>query len=153
MRKLIMLLGLSLLAAPAGVVAQGPDAPPCGDLENKQRDLESYARYFTQEDLAPVREAVGIERLPSDAPRRVVDEKKECGRVFGKLMSRLAEVGELQRLRENGFDFSIFRFGPFYATLVVEKPQDDPPQELSTGYGQLLIFRASDLAYVGGIAD
>lgn len=141
-----------MLAAPAGTAAQGPDAPPCGDLANKQQDRESYAKYFTEEDLTPVREAVGIERLPSDFPRRVVDEKKECGRVFGTMMSRLAKVGELKRLRKDGFDFSIFRYGPYYAVLVVEKGLGSPPEKFSTGYGQFLIFRASDLEYVGGIA-
>lgn len=145
-------LGWALLL-PAAAGAQVADAPPCGDLENRQRDLESYARYFTEGELAPVREAVGIERLPAGFPRSVVDEKKECERVFGELTSRLAKVGELEPLRKAGFDFSIFRYGPYYGVLVLEETGGAPPGEFSTHYGQFLIFRASDLEYVGGILD
>lgn len=150
MRTLVVLFGLSLLV-PVTLPAQGPDAPPCGDFPSKDFYLEYYARYFTQEDLDPVREAVGIERLPSNFPRRVVDAKKECGRVFGKLMSHLAQIDELERYRRSGFDFSIFRYGPYYAVLVLEKGQGSPPEKFSTGYGDLFIFRASDLEHVGRI--
>lgn len=151
MRKLILATVLVLLA-PIPAVGQGPDGPPCGELELAEFYLDYQARYFTEEDLKPVRDSVGIERLTPSFARRVVDERKECGRVMGQLMSRMARTGELQRIRPGGFDFSVFRYGPYYAVLVIDRAPRPSGEGFSTGYGVTYIFEADDLMFVGSIA-
>lgn len=160
MRKLTTLLGLLLLlpaaaaaqAPDAGPRAKGPDAPPCGDVEVRDFYLEHFARYFTADELSDVREAVGIERQPADVPRRVLDERKACGPVFGRMMARLNRSGEAERVRESGFGFALFRYGPYYGALVVDRPREGAPEDFSTGWGAFYVFRVSDLGFVGAVA-
>lgn len=160
MRKLTTLLGLLLLlpaaaaaqAPGSGPRAKGPDAPPCGDVEVRDFYLAYFARYFTDDDLADVREGVGIERQPADFPRRVLEERQACGPVFGRMIERLDRSGEAERIREGGFGFALFRFGPYYGAVVVDRPREGAPRDFSTGWGAFYVFRASDLGFVGAIA-
>lgn len=153
LRNALTLLAALTLTLGSPLAAQGPEAPPCGELENKQFFLERNLRHFTQADLSALREEIGIQQLSEDVSRRVVETPRECGRIFGRVTSHLARKGELKTYRKTGFRHAIFRYGPFYAILVFEKPQSDSPETISTGYGQFLNFRASDLEYVSGIAD
>lgn len=157
MRWLTAALGTWLLmAGPAAARTPDGGGPPCGNLRDREFFLGYYARYFTREDLGAVRRSLGIDRLPESFPRHVVDEPQECGRVYGKLVAHLAELGQLEEHREKGFRFGIFRYGRYYAVLVVTGPvrsdRDTTLASFSTGPGELFIFRASDLEALGGIA-
>lgn len=150
-------LVFSLLPGPrAHAQVRGPAGPPCGALMNKDFLLGDNARYFTNPDLAALRDSLGIGRLPEDFPRSVVKDPGVCGRVFGKVTSVLARAGELARYEKAGYRFAVFRYGPYYAVLLVQGPARDPSdttfRAFSTGYGDLFILRASDLGLVGRIA-
>lgn len=138
-----------LLAGP--LPAQGPETPPCGDLPLKQTFLERNLRHFTRKSLAPLRDSLGIDRLPEDVARRVLDEPEECGRIFGQVTAHIARLGETKRLRTRGFRHAIFRYGPYYAVLIVQDETDESDARFTTGYGDLFILRASDLEVIGRI--
>lgn len=145
---LIALIALSLAAGP--VRAQGPASPPCGDLEGAETAMALFTGYFTGDDPTGVRQSLGIEALPEDYPREIVADPRICGRIFGAAMELLGHTGGAAEKNRAGFDFAIYRFGPYYGLLL------DPREAEAKGThalhrSPLYIFRADGLEYVGGI--
>ena len=147
----LTLVGIILLLAEP-LKAQPAD-PPCGGIEDKQAALGFVKKYFFDDEFQAVREALSIEKLPTNAPVSVVEDKGACGRALGATMRQIREKG-----REKGrseFEFAVFRFGPFLAVLLDEplpEGEEFPPSgTIQTGFARLMIFRAQDLSFVGAI--
>lgn len=148
MRSAFGLIALGIFAA-GPLRAQGPGSPPCGDLEGAEAVMELFTGYLTGDDPTGVRQALGIEALPADYTREVVADSSACRRVFGAAVQLL---GRTSATAQNlaGLDFAIYRFGPYYALLLIE------PEAAAEGHhvlhrSALYLFRVDGLEYVGGI--
>lgn len=153
MRTPILTLALALLTT-VPLRAQSPERPPCGDLPGAEAILEQLAPYFADDAHAGIRESLGIERLPADFPRRVVEDQRTCGRVFGALMRLRGRSGERGGASGDGFRFAVFRFGSCYGILTAERQAGEgefPDRIHEFARSPLYLFRADGMEYVGGI--
>lgn len=151
----VMLLCVSVLVPVAAAAQRSAGAPTgvgtCGPLDEAGRLslLEHYAPLFTStdEDQVDFRASMGLEQVfPSD-PLSVVGRPGDCGRVVTEAFRILNDrvlSGHPPATRAH-MEWAVLRIGPY---LVV--PMNPRPVEGVTvqGFGQVLVFTASDLKFV-----
>lgn len=119
----------------------------CGSLPEDIAAVEHFAPYFFDTDMADVRGA-DIQQLAPTDTGMVVADSATCMVVHERARTYLQSMGDRSVNLESGeYDFTIFRFGPYYAIVLLN---NDPvgSTEVKTGYASLLVFRADDLAHV-----
>ncbi len=144
--RVVAFVMLILTALARSASAQGaPDR--CGDLTNAEADLEDLAHYFTAEEDAYFREGL-IDRVGPTEPREVLRDSRICTALYRRVVRQLrATHTDWRQLQREGFKHVILRYGPYYAVLIDRIP---PPGKIYLGWTEMLIFRVSDLSYVGG---
>jgi hypothetical protein len=145
MRFAVLLLAAFAFVRPTAAAAQGgPNR--CGDTTLAQDDLEDLAHYFTDDEDADFREGL-IDKVPADAPQEVVRDPRVCNSLYHKMIEQLRTNTNWRELQRGGFRHRMLRIGPYYAVLV---DAISPPGQKVFGWTDMMIFRASDLAFLGG---
>ena len=146
MRYTVLLLAAAFaFIRPATAAAQGgPNR--CGDTVLAQDDLEDVAHYFTDDEDADFRKGL-IDQVPADAPQQVVTDPHVCTSLYHRMIAQLRTNTNWRDLQQNGFKHRMIRVGPYYAVLV---DPISPPGKKILGWTDMMIFRASDLAFLGG---
>lgn len=118
----------------------------CGSLPYPQERLEDFARYFRDDDLAAVR-GTKIRQLTAAETQARVTDASECQVVMEAAVATLRQfVSRWGQIEAAGYDFAVFRYGPYYAVLIHYAV--DPATGEAPHYLPLMIFRADDLAYL-----
>lgn len=149
MRSVIaaFLMWLGIASVPA---AQTRPAA-CGSLPEDIDGLEDYAPYFYDDDMSEVR-GEEIEQLAPTDSRYIVADSATCVRVHDQARAYLQSIGGGGvNLSSGEYDFAIFRYGPYYAIMMLNNEPEDATHA-ATGYGSLLVFRADDLTHLVTIA-
>jgi hypothetical protein len=141
MRRVILLLACALL--PGTTAAQND----CVTLPHSEGVLKSVSRYFLDDDLQQVREG-WLPKLDSAAPRFVESDARACQRVMREVASVQRKAEDWQAFQATGYEFAVYRIGPYYAVVI---RQVAPPGETRLARIPMLVFRVSDLGYVGTI--
>ena len=137
------ILVLASVFFPGTAIAQSD----CVTLSRPDAVLKSISRYFLDDDEQPIREGL-FAKVDSVAPRLVVSDSRTCQRVMRQLASVLRKTGDWQAFQASGYEFAILQIGTYYA-VVIEQP--DPPGKTRLARVPMLVFRMSDLGYLGTI--
>lgn len=134
------LLLVSVAAAAAGARdLSAQQAAPCGTAEISPAGVERIARYFHEEELAPVR--ADIPAVSPSAAREVVEEEAVCTAVRAALDAWVSYP--------QGYTYRVVRIGPYLAALVLAN--QETPGVVILGWAGLLVFREEDMAYLGAM--
>lgn len=131
--------------APRAIHAQQADQ--CGVAEEDNFSLEHFAPIFTDSEYAEFRQQRGITEVPPAAPRETVRDAKVCQRLLLAARKAAREVYR-KHLNLRNQELVFLRYGAYYAVVISPK---HPPGASINGYGQVLIFRADTLEYLGFI--
>ena len=149
MRSILATLAMGFGITSTSVAQTRPAA--CGALAEDVAGVEHYAPYFLDADMADVR-GEGIQQLAPTDTLTIVADSATCVLVHERARKYLQSMGDRSvNLASGEYDFTVFRFGPYYAIVLLN---DDPvgSGEVKTGYASLLVFRADDLTHLRSIA-
>src|SRR5215212_654154 len=113
------------VAVNSPAVAQPPtQSAECGSMENAQGELEGFEKYFRDAEYANVRRTV-IRQLTANDVQAVVTDKATCRAVLKAAVTMLRQYdSNWSQVEQRGYDFTVLRYGPYYAILI--KESDDP---------------------------
>ena len=138
---------LLLGALPGQAFAQQSKCGPVSELSDM---LDMVGDVFTDPDsaAAALRADLGVVTPPSGAVKEVVADSRTCNQLLGatrKALRQLYGGGKDSPFNESTFGF--FRVGDYYVSLQLPPPQTG--DIVVTGRVEFLIFRVTDLAFVG----
>ena len=120
----------------------------CGAISEEIASIEDFAPYFFDLDMSNVR-GNEITLLAATQPKYIVSDSTECTAVHAAAIAHLqAEGSDWVDFSSGGHDFTIFRFGPYYAIVLL----NNTTSQKRLHYSPLVVLRAADLAYVVSIA-
>jgi hypothetical protein len=119
-------------------------APPCGTMQEAEGELAEFTKYFREEEYAAYRESI-MRRLTAEDSQEVVRDPATCKAVLNAALTALRTYSSWAEVEQRGYDFTVLRYGPYYAVLVKvsdDKVSGPPPFDL------LLIFREDGLSHI-----
>lgn len=141
-----LIFSILLLASAQVATAQRSDR--CGTYGDRPEALMNrLARYLVDDNYEQFR-AGKFDQVPATAPRSVVTDSRLCQRIMHTVERELRARDESREAPQLGYDFRIFRYGNYYAVLVVT---NDAPGQTGLGYASFFVVRPSDLEIVGKI--
>ena len=148
MRFLSLIVPALALLAAAHRPAKAPPGgdSPCGTLANTQGLLDTFTKYFVEDEYASMRDP-DVQQLPPTAPRAVVADTAVCRAVLdAALLKMRAEAPGWSEAEGWGFEHAVFRFGPYYAIPLRLNP--NPSTRKRFDRAPLLVFRGPDMLYL-----
>jgi len=142
MRYTLSLLTLFLAAMPLAAQVRGDK---CGNLRDADVRLEELARYFTDDSEEAFRADL-IDQVSEEAARGVVVDEKVCGPLMREVTKKLRDQTNRRDVQQNGYEFSVFHYGPYYAVLLIE---NSAAETTNLTWATMYIFRVSDGAFLG----
>ena len=142
--KYTFLLVVALLAA-QNVASAQVRGDKCGTWENSDVRLGIIAKYFVDDDQAAFREGL-IDKVSPDAPQSVVLDEQICGPLMRQVLKSIRTQTNTHDVARNGYEFSVLRYGPYYAVVLLE---NSAPDTSNLSWATLFIFRASDMQFLG----
>lgn len=143
-----LLLAATLLLAPGiGTAQSRPSA--CGSLPEDIVSVTDYARYFASDTFAWLRADHITQIAPTDS-QYIVTDSVTCQAVHDRAVQQLqTRADSLINLQPGGHDFTVFRFGPYLAIVLIDTNLDTSTEIVAEDRtSPILVFNASDLSYI-----
>ena len=117
----------------------------CGSMKDAAENLDAFAGYFRDAELAAVRKSI-LRQLQPHERQAVVTNVGICRAVVDAALRMLRRNEPTwPQVEEHGYDFTVFQYGPYYAVLVTY--EYDPEHPGGPHYLPLLVFQAHGLEY------
>jgi hypothetical protein len=145
-RKIFACCAIVAVSTAAGRTSAQATHAPCGSGVYASDYLTEFAKYFRDSAMARVRNDKIRQLTPADT-QYVVTNPGICQAVLHAAERRLGTYNaEWPQIERNGFDFTVLRYGEYYAVFV------DYPRDPETGqpphFLPLLVLRARGLEHL-----